>query len=100
MGDGFVDHELDGREVTLERLEAAARERWGEEWAIRATHFSDGTTQAYAFRLRGVVDDERDEKTLEQERLYVGDEKTVFRRVHLHREDVVDVLEECELEHD
>lgn len=92
------DHELDGREETLERLETAARERWGEEWAIRATHFADGTTQAYAFHSRGVVDDDREEKTLEQERLYVGSEKTVFRRVHLHHEDIVDVLEERELD--
>ncbi|MDF9748427.1 hypothetical protein [Natrinema salsiterrestre] len=100
MGDEYADHELDGREETLERLEAAARERWGEKWAIRATHFADGTTQAYAFRSRGVVDDDRDEKTLEQERLYVSDEKAVFRRVHLHHEDVVDVLEEREFDHD
>ncbi|WP_226040828.1 hypothetical protein [Natrinema sp. DC36] len=92
------DHELDGREEALERLEAAARGRWGDEWSIRATHFSDGTTQAYAYRSRGVVDDDRDEKTLEQERLYSDGDRTVFRRVHLHTEDIVDVLEEREIE--
>ncbi len=32
-----------------------------------ATYFSDGTTQAYAFRSCGVVDDDHDVKTLKQE---------------------------------
>ncbi|WP_121744425.1 hypothetical protein [Natronorubrum halophilum] len=91
---------LDGREETLERLEELACEQWGDEWAIRATHFSDGTTQAYAFHSRGVVDDDRDKKTLEQERLYTDGEQTVFQRVHIHREDVVEVLEERDLEQD
>lgn len=71
-------HELDGREETLERLEAAASECWGDKWTIRVTHFSDGTTQAYAFRSRGIVDDDRDEKTFEEERLYNDGEQTVF----------------------
>lgn len=91
------NHELDSREETLERLEQLARERWGDEWAIRATHFADGTTQAYAFRSRGVVDDDRDEKTLEQERLYSDGDETIYQRVHVQYEDVVDVLEERDL---
>ncbi|QCS44641.1 hypothetical protein [Natrinema versiforme] len=100
MADEDAGHELAGREETLERLEAAARERWGDEWAIRATHFADGTTQAYAFHSRGVVDDDRDEKTLEQERLYTDGDSAVFQRVHIQREGVVDVLEEREFERD
>ncbi|WP_226008343.1 hypothetical protein [Natrinema salinisoli] len=88
--DDFV---LDSREETLERLEVAARERWDEQWAIRATHFADGTTQAHVFRSLAVVDD-GDEKTLEEERLYTDGDETVYQRVHVQREKVVDVLEE------
>ncbi|WP_395166378.1 hypothetical protein [Natrinema pallidum] len=94
-------HVLDGREETLERLEAAARDRWGDEWTIRAKHFSDGTTQAHAFRSRGVADDDdRDGKTLVEERLYASADRTVYRRVHVQREDVVEILEERELTRD
>ncbi|WP_435552741.1 hypothetical protein [Natrinema sp. CGMCC1.2065] len=88
------DSVLDGHQETLERLESAARERWGDEWSIRATHFSDGTTQAHAFRSLGVVDD-REEKTLEEERLYTDGDETVIQRVHVQREKLVDVLEEA-----
>lgn len=91
------EHTLDGREETLERLETAARKRWDEAWAIRAIHFADGTTQAYVFHSRGLVEDDREEKTLEEERLYVVDERTIYRRVHVHREQVVDVCEEHEV---
>ncbi|MFC6765449.1 hypothetical protein [Natrinema soli] len=70
----------------------------GDEWSIWVTHFSDGTMQAYAYRSRGVVDNDREEKTLEQERLYTDGDRVVFRRVHFHLEDVVDVLEEREIE--
>ncbi|MFC6766028.1 hypothetical protein [Natrinema soli] len=77
---------------------AAVRKRWGDEWSIRATHFADGTAQAYVFRSRGVADDDREEKTLKQGRLYTDGDRTVFRRVHFHTEDVVYMLEEHELE--
>lgn len=81
----------------LEQLKELASERWGDEWAIRATHFADGTIQAYAFHSRGVVDNNHDAKTLEQERLYADSEQTIFRRVHVHHEDV-EVIEERDLE--
>ncbi|RKD85241.1 hypothetical protein [Halopiger aswanensis] len=89
-------HELDRRKETLERLEQLARERWGDEWAIRATHFADGTTQAYVFRSHGIVDDDRNRKTLEQERLYTDGGVVHYRRVHVQQENVVAVLEESE----
>ncbi|SEU01204.1 hypothetical protein [Natrinema hispanicum] len=37
--------------------------------------------------------DDRDKKTLEQERLYTDKNGTVYCRVHVQHEDVVDVLE-------
>ncbi|MDJ1433563.1 hypothetical protein [Halostagnicola sp. A-GB9-2] len=83
----------------LEQLKELAGEQWGDEWAIRATHFADGTIQAYAFHSRGVVDSNGDVKTLEQERLYSDGEQTIFQRVHVQREDV-EVLEERNLEGD
>ena len=41
----------------VERLKAAARERWGERWTVRELHFADGDTHACAYQSQGLDDD-------------------------------------------
>lgn len=89
------EHTLDGRTETLDRLEQAARERWGETWSISATHFADGTTQAYAFRSYGRVDGSAD--LIERERLWVDDERAVLQRVYVRDKEVVELLDERDI---
>lgn len=75
----------------LETLKAAARDRWGEKWTIRQDHYADGTSRAYAFRVRGSTE----EGYGIQGRLFVGADGQVYHdRVTLDYEQVVDVLEE------
>lgn len=41
------------RETAVERLKAAARDRWGDEWAVKVTHWADGTHQYVAYHMEG-----------------------------------------------
>ncbi|EMA41070.1 hypothetical protein [Halococcus hamelinensis] len=38
-------------------LEAEARKRWGERWAIHTTRWADGDHQAWAFSTMGLTKD-------------------------------------------
>lgn len=37
----------------LERLKDEARDRWGERWVVKVSHFADGDRRAHAIRSRG-----------------------------------------------
>jgi len=83
--DLHADH---GEEV--DRLVAAASEYWdGDDWAINQKLWSDGDTDAYAYKNVG-----RDiDGTVEQERLYVTDagiqaSKVVFQRTQIDEQDL------------
>lgn len=77
----------------IEQLERAARKRWGEAWSIHQLHFSDGTTQEYAYRNHGKTD----EGLLEKERLFVGLDGEIYHdHVLVDKETIVDVLESDE----
>lgn len=79
----------------LDRLKAAARDRWGDRWTIRVQHFATGNTKAIAFHSRGTVDrDDVDGKVLDVERLQLDDDGRLgYDRVHVSPQQIIDVRE-------
>lgn len=86
---------MDGAE--LRRLEAAAREHWGEGWTLDVTLWSDGSIEAVAMRSLGEVRRDESEQFVKRERLRVTDEGIERDLVVVRDEAVVDVLEEPSL---
>lgn len=82
----------DGTGEGVDRLEAAARERWGDAWTIRTLRRADGSTESYAFRSRGTVpatEHEFDESAVVlRERLWVDGDATRVERVRVRKRDV------------
>lgn len=81
----------------LGRLEAAARERWGEGWTLDVTLWSDGSIEAVALRSLGEVRRDEPEQYVKRERLRVTDEGIERDLVVVRDEAAVDVLEERSL---
>lgn len=85
VGTGFDDE--------LEALQAAARQRWGEEWAIEQRHWADGTSDAHAYHIEPTDDAD----VYFRDRLFVGDDGEVYHdRIRLRREEVLEVVERDE----
>lgn len=82
-------------EDAFERLEAEARRRWGDAWAISATRWSDGSIQAYAFHSRGLANGDEDQSVYERDRLWIDDGEVLVERVHVRMDDAeqIDVIE-------
>lgn len=73
----------------VERLEAAAADRWGEEYAISIRRWSDGTAQVYAEHIRGLTPEghRRKERLLpDGEGGFAHDVVTVTRSEQVSRE--------------
>lgn len=93
LGDELRDAVCSAADPDRQRLEEAARERWGEEWAIQQRHWSDGTTSAHAFHLEPTDDPD----VVLRDRLFVGADGDVYHeRIRVRREETLDVLERDE----
>lgn len=81
-------------DVARERLEAAARDRWGDGWTIQQLHFADGSSQSFAYRISG----QREKSNrVEKDRLFIGADGGVYHdRVVVDQEQVVEVLDRDE----
>lgn len=85
-------HEMDVDEK-IARLEAAARERWGDKWTIDVQYFADGTTSASAF---SIVVPGSDVKT--KERLsFLWNGELHWERVRVCEDRHVEVLDHDEI---
>jgi len=83
-----VDHD-----AVRAKLEAGARERWGDEWTVETQHFADGTEQSYAYHQRGHAD----EGIVERERLFPGADGELYHdHIVIDTESVVEVIERDE----
>lgn len=72
-------------DAQVERLQAEATERWGDQWTIKINQFSDGDSQSHAMKSHGRDDD----GNLVQDRLYLlenGD--TAVERVTMERREL------------
>ncbi|WP_135823006.1 hypothetical protein [Halostella litorea] len=89
--------DLDDLPAMIDRLERAARDRWGDEWRIETTRYADGTAEATVIHSRGLVDPDADagEQLHEQERLETdGEGRVLYERVHYRHGTTVDVREQ------
>lgn len=76
-----------GHETQLAALEAAARDRWDEQWGICILQFADGSTNLYAFHSHGRTDDGH----LERERLIPvegEDEPMIVREIYESEQEI------------
>lgn len=80
--DSTADRELSDEE-RIDRLEAAARDRWAEHWTIEVLRFATGDRSAHAFRSLGLDDDGR----LVRDRLFISPDGTdsYVMREHIDR---------------
>jgi hypothetical protein len=92
--------ELAHLDEMIDRLEAEARERWGERWRIEVTRWADETVDVKAVHSNGIVTDhDGDEKLHDLERLYTDSEGQIaYEHVHVRQEEVVSRLEETLVE--
>lgn len=78
----------------LDRLKAAARERWGDEWIVEQQHFANGNSKEIAVHTNGPVErDDVDGEVRELERLQIDDGEIGYDKIHIRPETVVEVLE-------
>lgn len=94
MIDGTSAHDS----VSLDALENAATEEWGDGWKLELTKYDDGTFEAYAAHSNGVVDEKDGRRVLEEERLMPGDDGEIhFETVRFVPTEVVDRFQRTDL---
>jgi hypothetical protein len=72
-------------DAQIERLQAEATERWGEQWTIEVRRFADGDGQANAVRSRGFNDDGH----LVKDHLFILDSgEVVVERVTMEQREI------------
>jgi hypothetical protein len=72
-------------DTKVERLEAEATERWGDQWVIETLRFADGDTRAHATRSRGRNED----GNFVEDRLFVSETgETAVERVTMERNEL------------
>lgn len=77
----------------VEVLEAAARERWDDQWAIEQRHWADGTTTEHAYHIEPTDDPD----AWIRGRLFVGADGDVYHdRLRERKAAVLEVLERDE----
>lgn len=88
--------DIEHLDAMINRLEAEARDRWGENWRIDVTRWTDETVDVMAVHRNGVLTDHSsDEKLHEVERLHADAEgRIAYERVHLREQEVVDRCED------
>jgi hypothetical protein len=76
---------MSGLDAKVERLEAEATERWGDQWVIETLRFADGDTRAHATRSRGRNED----GNIVEDRLFVSETgETAVERVTMERNEL------------
>lgn len=72
-------------DTQVERLQAEATERWGDQWVVKVLQFADGDSSSHAIHSHGRDDD----GNLVQDRLFILENgETVVERVTMERREL------------